>query len=313
VSGTATPAAAAKRRAAQGRLLVFAAATLWGTSATLARFVFHDRQVSPFVVVELRLAFAVMVLGPWLFFTRRDALRVRREDWAYIAILALLGVATVQGSYYYTISRLGVGLAILLQYLAPAIIVAWGVLRGRAASARTLASVIAATGGTALLVGGVHASAAGARPLDWAVGFASAFFFAFYILYSKRGLGRYRPETVLFWTFTIAGAFWACVTPPWRIAAAGYDRSLWLMFFALGMFSTLVPFTFFYKGLERMPAAEASVVATLEPVVALFSAWAFLGEALSLRQWFGAALVLAASLLALAQDPARPPTPVDCA
>ena len=301
----------ARRRAVQGRLLVSGAAALWGTSATLARFIFHARRVSPFVVVELRLAFAVMVLGPLLLLTRREALRVRREDWGYIALLAMLGVATVQGSYYYTISRLGVGLAILLQYLAPAVIVAWGVFRGRPASARILASVAAAIAGTALLVGGAHAAAAGARPLDWAIGFASAFFFAFYVMYSKRGLGRYRPETVLFWTFTIAGAFWACVTPPWRIAAARYDLSLWLMFFALGMFSTLLPFTLFYMGLERMPAAEASVVATLEPVVALFSAWVFLGEALSARQWLGAALVLGAAWLSSAQDPARPPAAVD--
>ncbi|MFI5371781.1 MAG: EamA family transporter [Candidatus Eisenbacteria bacterium] len=300
-----------RAHAAQGRWLVFGAAALWGTSATLARFVFHERQVSPFVVVELRLTFAVAVLGPLLYFARRDALRVRREDWGYIVTLALCGVATVQGSYYYTISRLGVGLAILLQYLAPAIIVAWGVLRGRPASIRTVASVAAAVAGTALLVRGIHPAAAGSRPLDWAVGFASAFFFAFYVVFSKRGLGRYRPETVLFWTFAIAGLFWACVTPPWRILAAHYDPSLWLMFFTLGMFSTLVPFTLFYRGLDRMPAAEASVVATLEPVVALLSAWLFLGEALTLRQWFGAALVLAASLLATARDPARLPTPVD--
>jgi drug/metabolite transporter (DMT)-like permease len=279
---------------------------MWGTSATLARFVFHDRMVSPFVVVELRLAFAVAVLGPWLYLRNRDALRVRPEDWRYFVTLALGGVATVQGSYYYTISRLGVGLAILLQYLAPAIIVAWYVLRGRPASARTIASVLAAIVGTALLVRGVHPSAVASRPIDWAVGFASAFFFAFYVAYSKRGLERYRPETVLFWTFTIAGLFWACVTPPWRIVAAHYDASLWAMFFTLGMFSTLVPFTLFYRGLERMPAAEASVVATLEPVVALLSAWGFLGEALTPRQWLGAALVLAASVMASAQGPARP-------
>jgi drug/metabolite transporter (DMT)-like permease len=299
------------RHAALGRWLVAGAAAFWGTSATLARFVFHDRRVSPFVVVELRLAFAIAVLGPWLYFRHRDALRVRREDWGYFATLALLGVATVQGSYYYTISRLGVGLAILLQYLAPAIIVAWAVLRGRGASARTIASVIAAIAGTALLVGGVHPTAAGSRPIDWAAGFASAFFFAFYVVFSKHGLTRYRPETVLFWTFAIAGLFWACVTPPWRIVAAHYDASLWGMFFTLGMFSTLVPFTLFYRGLERMPAAEASVVATLEPLVALLSAWAFLGESLTPRQWLGAAFVLTASVLASAQDPVRPAAAAD--
>jgi len=306
-----TPSAARVRSSMAGRWLVFAATVLWASTATLARFVFRSSRVDSFTVVEMRLLIASAVLLVILFTRKRSALKIEWRDAPYFLTLGLLGVAAVQGSYYYTISKLGVGLAILLQYLAPAIIVAWYVLRGQPASARTTASVIVAIAGTALLVRGVHPAASGSHPIDWAVGFASAFFFAFYVAYSKRGLAHYRPETVLFWTFTIAGLFWACVTPPWRIVAAHYDGALWAMFFTLGMFSTLVPFTLFYRGLERMPAAEASVVATLEPVVALLSAWGFLGEALAPRQWIGAALVLAASVMASAQDPARPAAAAD--
>lgn len=305
--------AANQQRATQGRLLIAAAATLWGTSATLARFVFHERAVSPFVVVELRLLFAIAVLAPLLLWRRPDALRVRREDLRYFLILGLFGVTTVQGSYYFTISRLGVGLAILLQYLAPALIVLWGLVRGQRIAPLVGAAVVAAIAGTALLVGGVHPTAIGARPLDWAVGFASALFFAFYIVYSKRGLGRYPPETVLLYTFAIAAVVWAVITPPWRILQAGYSPSLWGMFFALGMLSTLLPFTLFYLGLARLPAAEAGIVATFEPVVALASAWVFLGERLAPLQWLGAALVLLASVMASWRDPTRAISPVDVA
>jgi drug/metabolite transporter (DMT)-like permease len=144
----------------------------------------------------------------------------------------------------------------------------------------------------------VDRAALHATPLQWAIGFSAALSFAFYILFSKRGIMRYPPETLLFYTFLIAAIVWAFVSPPWRIVGAHYGRELWLLFALLGVFSTLVPFSLFYAGLRRMPAAEAGIVATLEPVVAVVSAAVFLGEGLRLSQWFGAALVLAASTLA---------------
>jgi drug/metabolite transporter (DMT)-like permease len=291
------------REAARGRWLVFGATLFWGTSATLARFVFRDRHVPPLTAVELRLLIATALLGPWLAWRRTELLRVRRADWGYFVVLALFGVAAVQGTYYYAIAVLGVGLAILIQYIAPALIVLYDALRGERVRAITVVAVGCALLGTALLVGNLdpgsmRAHPLHAKPIHWVVGFGAAFAFAFYVVFSKRGLRSYAPETILFYTFLIAGLFWAVVTPPWRIVAAGYGPDLWLLFIALGVFSTLVPFILFNSGLKRLPATQAGIVATLEPVVAVISAAVFLGESLRALQWLGALFVLVAAALA---------------
>src|SRR5262249_59129508 len=104
---------------ALGRGLVFLAALCWGTTATLARSVFRDLGVPAQTVVELRLAIAASLLFAWLLTRARGRLRIEPRDRAYILALGLFGVAAVHGGYYYAISRLGVGLAILLQYVAP--------------------------------------------------------------------------------------------------------------------------------------------------------------------------------------------------
>jgi len=277
---------------------------MWGTTATLARVVFRDLRVPVLEVVELRLLIAACLLALWLAWRRPAALRVPREDWGYLLVLGVFGVTTVQGSYYYTIASLGVGLAILLQYLAPALIVTWETLRGTPLRPRTAIAVATALAGAALLVGGVDPAAMRARPLDWAIGFSSAFAFAFYVVFSKRGLRRLGPETVLLYTFLIAALTWSFVHPPWRILAAGYGPRHWALFLTLGVGSTLLPFSCFYAGLRRLPPAEAGIVATFEPVIAVFTAALFLGEGLHGQQWGGAALVLVAALLA--SWPARP-------
>ncbi|HEX4882492.1 MAG TPA: DMT family transporter [Casimicrobiaceae bacterium] len=303
--GPAAPPSARGREAdevavhrARGRAFVFAATVFWALSATLARFVFRDRHVDSLVVVELRLVIATSVLFVILATWRRDLLRVRLADVPYFLVLGLFGVAAVQSTYYYSIAHLGVNVGILIQYLAPSLLVVLQLLRGRWVGWSMIAAVACALAGTAMLVGGVDTKAIQAGPLQWAVGFASAVAFAFYIQYSKRGLVLYHPATVLFYTFLVAALFWAIRTPPWAVAAAGYGADLWWMFIALGIFSTLVPFSLFYAGLRSLPAAEAGVIATTEPLVVIVAAAVFLGERLGPMQLVGALFVLTAAVLA---------------
>lgn len=281
-----------------GRLLVLLSATSWGLSATLARSVFRDGGVPPLHAVELRVTIAFTALLLWTLLRNRAAWRIERRDLGYLAVLGLVGVTAVQATYYHAIATLGVGMAILLQYLAPSLIVVWHLLRGQRPQLSMMLAVIGALLGTACIVRGMDARALHATPFDWFIGFASAVVFAFYILYSKRGLARYRPETLLLYTFGVAAIFWMFVIPPPRILSAGYPAGVWLRFGALGLFSTLVPFWAFYAGLRRLPPAEASVLATLEPVVGIAASALFLHETLGVMQMLGAALVIAAAILA---------------
>ena len=281
-----------------GRWLVFLATVFWGGTATLARSVFRDGGVPAPTAVELRLLIAVSLLFAWLLVRNRAALKVERADRGALVVLGLFGVAAVQGTYYWSIARLGVGLAILLQYVAPSLIVLWQMARGQRPSLPMVVAVLLALAGTALLVVGVDRSSVHATAFDWCVGASSSVIFAFYVLASKKLVARHAPETVLVYTFAIAAVFWMCVTPPWRIIAAHYPASMWVRFAVLGVFSTLVPFRCFYSGLKRLPAAEAGVIATAEPVVAILSAFLVLGEGLRPGQMFGAVMVIVAAVLA---------------
>lgn len=299
------------RQKIRGRWLVFLATVFWGTTATLARSVFRDAGVDPLMVVELRLVIAAAGLLIWMLVRDPRLLRIDVADLPYLLVLGIAGVAAVQGTYYYAIAKLGVGPAILLQYLAPSLIVVWDFVRGVKPRASMIAAVLLALAGTALLVSHMSSAGAGASLFDRGIGFASAIIFAFYVLYSKRGLARYAPETLLFYTFVIAALAWAVVIPPQRILAMHFGADLWLRFVMLGLLSTLVPFRCFYSGLRRLPAAEAGIIATAEPVVAIIAAGVFLGESLALLQYAGAALVITAAVLATREHPETAPGRAD--
>jgi drug/metabolite transporter (DMT)-like permease len=252
------------------------------------------RDVPPLVVVELRLMLSVLVLAAAFALLRPSLFRIGRRDLGPLVILGTVGIAAVQGTYYTNVSWVGVGLAILLQYLAPALVVGWEAMRERRwpAPGQVIALTLA-TAGVALLVLADGAALARANPAGVALGLASAAFYAFYILYAKTLVARLSAWTVLFYGFLVAGLFWMIFVPPTAIARAGYDRTTWALLGVIALTSALLPFALFFAGLARIAAARAGIVSLLEPIVAIGSAALFLGERLSLTQLAGALLILA--------------------
>ena len=275
-----------------GYAFVVAATLFWGTSAVLARYLFNSG-VPALVVVELRLLFASLLLGAWMLVFRRRDLVVERRHWPRLAILALVGVATVQGSYYTTVSLVGVGMAILLQYLAPALVVLYDKVTGRAPLTRQkVVGLGLATLGTAFLMLGDAGATVRASAFGIGLGLVSAVCFAFYMVYAKSTVERLPQLTVNFYGFAGAALFWAFFVTPAKLAAAGYTATQWGLFFAVAVFSVLVPFGLFYRGLARLETWRVAITAMLEPVIAAVSAWLFLGEGLAPGQWLGAGLLL---------------------
>ena len=268
------------------------ATLFWGTSACVARFLFNEG-IPALVVVETRLAISSLVLGLWMLAFRRQDLTVDRRHWPRLAVLAVVGVATVQASYYTTVSLVGVGLAILLQYLAPGLVVLYEWVTGRAPLTRQkIVALLLTTAGTALLVLADPHGVVRAQPLGVGLGLVSAVCFAFYMLSAKGAVRRLPILTVNFYGFAGAALVWAIVVPPWKLAGAHYSGTTWALLLAVAVFSVLVPFGLFYRGLARLDTWRVALTAMLEPVVAAVSAWVFLGEGLAPVQWLGAGLLL---------------------
>lgn len=85
--------------------------------------------------------------------------------------------------------------------------------------------------------------------------------------------------------------------------ALGYGFKLpestlgWVYLFTLGIVGTLVPILSMNIGIQMIGSARSSVISTLQPVVAVLISTVFLQEVLTVRQWFGGALVITAIIL----------------
>ncbi len=130
----------------------------------------------------------------------------------------------------------------------------------------------------------------------------AAISFAFYNVYAQHLLQTYHRWTVLFYALCGAVAFWIVVNPPWKIAAHHYHLGQWAFMAVFSMTSMLVPFSFYFAGLQHLDPTRAIVAGCLEPVFAILLTAIVLGELVTPTQVVGMIVVLAAALLVQQPD-----------
>jgi drug/metabolite transporter (DMT)-like permease len=281
-----------------GYLLAATAAVLWATGAVTAKWMYSRLSftVDPLTLSGARACVAFLVLIVFLAGFGRDRLKVRPRDLWFLGAFGVFGLAAVHFSYFQTIALTNVATAILLEYLAPILVLIVSVLfLGERFTWALPAGVVLSVLGCALMVGAVGGTGLVITPQGLAWGLASAFFFAVYSLMGKYASPRFSPWTLLVYGLGAASLFWIAVMGgPARILGILTRPEGLVAVLYVAVFSTILPFAAFLKSLHYIGSTKATVTATLEPAVAGVLAFLLLGETLTVVQLLGGVLVLAA-------------------
>src|SRR3954451_13473792 len=262
------PGPGESRNPARGYLLVVAGAAMFALGGNLARYLLDDG-VTALRLSQLRSAGSLVLLALALALSRPAAMRVRRADLPQLAFLGICGLALVHATYYAAIDRLEIGVALVIQYMAPLLLLGWLRIRhGRRLAPSLWGAVVLSIAGCALVVRAYDPGGLDRGGVAFAAG--AAVTFAVYMVASERAGQRYQSVTTLLWAFAFASLFWALVQPWWD-----FPFSRVHVFLALGVIviGTLLPFIFVVAALRHLPAPRAAVAATLEPVLAAIFAW----------------------------------------
>ncbi len=292
-------------------LLVVAAALLFGMNAGVSRIVIEaGLPIATFTTVRLTGAFAVFALIAAVF--DRSAFAVPRgRNLLLVIVLGVFGVAFLQWTYNIAIVRLPIGIALLLEYLAPVFIVIWvRLVRREWVHPRVWPAIALALLGLAL-VGRVWAGLT-VDGIGLLVALVSAVCFASYFLLGEELTASAEPMSPLrtvVWSFGF-GAIVMNLLGGWEdFSALSNSASMlgrladftvpaWLAMGSVVVLGTVTPFFLYLAALRALSSAKASVTAMLEPVVAVFVGWAWFYESMTAVQLLGVAAVLGGIVIA---------------
>lgn len=299
-----------------GLLFATGSAFTFGMSGPLAKSLMSAGW-SPTAAVTARLAGGALVLALAATIIKPDWLREARAHARTVVAYGLVPVAGAQLCFYNAVARLPVGVALLLEYTAPILVVGWvWATRKQAPSRLTLAGVVLAIAGVTLVLDvfspATHQASIDPVGVIW--GLAAAVCAACYFVMSDNvtadgsGLNSITLAAgslvvaavavallgvsgVMPLQFTANDAVIGGVTLPWLVPVI-----------LMGVVATAIAYTLGISGVARLRPSFASLVGLAEVVFAVLTAWVLLGEGVSAVQAVGGIVVLLG--LALAR-PAR--------
>ncbi|MDI6893873.1 MAG: EamA family transporter [Bacillota bacterium] len=296
-----------------GCLALLLGGITWGTTGLFVRAL-DARGWHPLDIAAVRTTCSLIILSAGVALIRPRLLSVRRSDLRYFLLSGISGPGTSQPMFILAVAGAPLAVAVLLNYTAPLFValLARLFLKEKLSPPKVIALGLSIVGlglVTGVLPRGTL-TACSVTPLALLTGLGSGFFYAVNLLVLRRLSGTYSPATVQVWgpllglpvLLVMRSLLNSLVTPivgvtsralagtPVTGATAG---AILLMSLGPG----LVAFLLVTYGLARVEAAPASILLTVEPLVATLLGWLVLGEHLTFAQGAGMAVVLGAICL----------------
>lgn len=311
-----------------GLALALVSAASFGLSGALARGLL-DTGWSAGAIVLVRLGLGTLAVAPFALADLRGRWSVVRGHLGLVLFYGAVPVALAQFAYFSAVARMAVGPALLIEYTAPAAVVAWLWLRrSERPSGLTLLGAVVCMAGLVLVLDLIAGPALDPIGVGWAllamVGAAT------YFVLGSDGIAAVPPVGLAGCGLAAAtvslGLLGAIGLLPLRAATlapryGGAHVAWWLPLLALGVITCGVAYCAGIAAIRRLGSRVASFVALLEVVSGVVWAWLLLAQVPGPLQLLGGALLLSGIIIvrlgerasASAAAPVPAPTPVPAA
>lgn len=289
-----------KRYEIIGIILTLLGATLWGVSGTSVQFVGNFRNMNLEWLLTMRLITAGLLTVLYGWIRQGNAIFNVFRNWRDtlgLVIFGVFGMALCQYTYFRSIVIAGAGIATVLQYLAPSMIIIYLLVRyGKRPSTGEIISVILALAGTICLMGNNGFSFESFRSdvLFW--GLLSAVGVAVYSVSPVRLLATYGTIPIVGFGMLLSGLVAAV------LFQQPHSYATWDVWTVVGCFNvvflgTIVSFNAYLEGVKRIGPVSGSILSSIEPISAAFFGWALLGNQFNWVGILGMAMIIATVII----------------
>lgn len=279
-------------------LYIILGAGLWGT---IGWFVKHLNAYgfTPMEVVTIRVVTASIVLIGYMTIVSPKSLKLERlSDSKYFIGTGIFSIIFFNYCMFTTIELATIPVATALLYTAPGFVLVFSLLffNERLTKIKVL-SLICTLFGAAFVAGIIPLDVSS---LEWKAiffGLGSGLGYALYSVFSKFALLKYSSLTITTYTFVFAAITLVFFFPFQTKGALLLEPKVFLFAFGLGILPTAFAYIIYTYGLNYTAASNASILSTIEPVVATLIGIFVFSEPFSFIQLVGMICIIGAVIL----------------
>lgn len=283
------------------------AGVCWGLTGLCNRFI-TPAGFSQSQIMFVRSFLPLVVLFLYLLVFNRAAFKIKLKDlWCFLGS-GLLSLTMFGLAYMNAMQEMSLSMAVVLLYTSPVFVILLSapLFKERITPAKIVALVLVIVG--AVCTTGVITGSLTITPRGLLFGIISGLGYGLYSIFSRFAFQRgYSSMTVTFYTFLFSSIALTALSEPWEIPSLIVSPQIGCWLFALGIVTALVPYLLYTKGLEGVENGTASILATVEMVVATLVSALFFQEPFGLANLIGIVLVFAGIVVMNVRIPRKTP------
>ncbi len=281
------------KRAYVSYIYIIAAAALWGMMSIFVKKL-SSFGLSSMQIVFARAAVSSLILAAYALSADRSLFLVRPKHLPIFIGTGVISFTAFSYCYFTAMHLCSVSVAAVLLYTAPVfVMIMSAILFKEKITFVKVCAVITTVAGCTLMTG-VFGGTEQMSAVGILFGLGAGLGYAAYSIFGRYGIERYQSLTVTIYTFICASA----ASLPFAIAdgfgniTVNAESVCWLI--AVGIFTSALPYLLYTAGLVRVESGRASVIASIEPIVAALIGTFILGEEMNVVKIIGIVLVFAA-------------------
>lgn len=292
------------KKSFKGTVLVVLAAIAWGISGVSGQFLMKQG-ISVYLLTSLRLLISGLLLIGVVIWQQPQQIKAILEDKKMLVGIfgfSICGLLLNQFSYLQAIHYTNAGTATVLQYMAPVLVLTIICFKNRSLpTIGELAAILLAILGTFIIathgqLGNLALTPAG---LFW--GLFSAVTYTLYMFLPIKLIQEWGSLLVIGLGMLLGGLVFSLVSQSWQYNSHFQANNL-LAYVGLIIVGSVFAYTSFLKGVSLIGAVKGSLLASIEPVAAVFFSVTLMKEIFYLIDFLGMLLIILAVLIISVRD-----------
>lgn len=250
-------------------LFVIIAGILWGTTGVFVRH-YENLGLDSRDITMIRLFLAAVIFSVFLLFYNKKLFKVKLRDIGIFLGAGLLSLGVFSFCYFYTMQLTDLSVAATLLYTSPVFVVIFSMIffKEKINIYKGIALLCALFG--CISVTGVLSGNATISLTGFLFGILSGICYALYSIFSRLALNKnYSPMTIMFYSFLFSGVSFLFIGRPGKVIDIYVKTPTEIFYTILFVFVTaILPYFFYTFGLTGMKSSSASIIVSIELVVA---------------------------------------------
>ncbi|WP_245570113.1 EamA family transporter [Halalkalibacillus halophilus] len=272
--------------------LVIVGAAFWGLTGLFVENLYAFG-FTPWQVVTVRLTISSLILVTLITTFAKHYLKIKLKDLPFFIGIGVISIALFNWCYFEVMERSSVSVAVIFVYTSPifAALIASVWFKEKLTLQKAIAIFITMIGCGLVIeflpIGGLSLSVG-----TIILGFLAGLFCASYSIFGKFVSRRYHPLTITVYAMVCGTLFMFPTSSIWSQGEAFVHGEVWLNIFAISIISTIAAYILYTIGLTYIESSKATILASIELIVAVLVGVFVLNEILTGWQLVGIALVI---------------------